>query len=351
MHYSYYTASENLYQERFGLDFEHFAAGQHFVHRPGITLTQQDNVVEALDTMNAAMIHYDAAYSAHTSWSKPLMVSTLTLKRLIGMGWKTFNRRKRITRFSRIAMTAPMFGGDTLYAETEVLQATPISAQLGLLRLRVLGFNQNGTQVSNLECDMEVWRSGAGRGLGAAADADAGSVKPAAQPRFASHAANGDGAWVEQTGLFFEDLQPGETYIHNLRRSFTAEEAHRLSLHAMEWSPQHHDALLTGDNPAALPEAIVVGAVTALTTRTLGRVTANVAWTDVDLPRPVLAGDTVEARSTIVSARESASRPSEGIVTVHTVAHNQRGEEVLSCKRSLLVYRRSAPNPYSAAGY
>ena len=348
MHYNYYTTAENLYQERFGLDFEHFAEGQRFVHRPGITLTQQDNVAEALDTLNAAMIHYDAAYSAHTSWKKPLMVSTLTLKRLIGMGWKTFNRRHRITRFSRIAMTAPMFDGDTLYAETEVLQATPLNGQLGLLRLRVLGFNQHGVQVANLECEMEVWRHGAYPRASATTQA---TTPAAEQPRFASHTADANGAWVEQTGLFFEDLLPGETYIHHLRRSFTAEEAHRLSLHAMEWSPQHHDLLQRGDEPAALPESIVVGAVTALTTRTLGRVTANVAWTDVELPHPVLAGDTVEARSTIVSARESASRPSEGLVTVHTVAHNQRGQEVMLCKRSLLVYRRSAPNPYAAAGY
>ena len=347
MHYSYYTAAEHLYQERFGLDFEHFAAGQRFVHRPGITLTQQDNVAEALDTLNAAMVHYDDAYSAHTSWNKPLMVSTLTLKRLIGMGWKTFNRRSRIARFSRIAMTAPMFGGDTLYAESEVLRTEAIDARLGLVGLRVLGFNQAGTQVADIACDIEMWRAGAGPGTAPAGEAAAA----ACQPRFASHTPREDGAWVEQTGLFFEDFAPGETYIHQLRRTFTAEEAHRLSLHAMEWSPQHHDALLQEGGAAAVPEAVVVGAVTALTTRTLARVTANLAWTDVELPTGVRAGDTVQARSTIVAARESSSRPSEGVVTVHTRAHNQRGEEVLACKRTLLVYRRSAPNPYAVAGY
>lgn len=345
MHYSYYVAADDLYQERFGLDFEHFKSGQCFVHRPGITLTQQDNVVEALDTLNTAMIHYDDAYSTHTTWKKPLMVSTLTLKRLIGMGWKTFNRRKRITRFASISMTAPMFGGDTLYAETEVLEASPINPELGRLRLLVRGFNQNHIQVAAIECSMEVWCNGSGPSAGNA-------PSPAAQARFVSHATRDDGAWVEQTGLFFEDLMPGETYIHHLRRSFTAEEVHQLSLHAMEWSPQHHEfPLKCNQSEAVLPEAIVVGAVTALTTRTLGRVTANLAWTDVELVEAVRAGDTIEARSTVLSTRESSSRPSEGIVTVHTVAHNQRGEMVLSCNRSLLVYRRSAPNPYLAAGY
>jgi itaconyl-CoA hydratase len=346
MHYCYYQAADNLFVERFGLSFEHFASGQRFVHRPGITVTQQDNVVEALDTLNAAMIHYDHAYAAHTSWDKPLIVSTLTLKRLLGMAWKTFNRRRRIVRFARISMTAPMFGGDTLYCETEVLVTNPLDTQAGLLRLRVLGYNQHGTQVADVECDMEMWRAGAGEGGETRPDAQV-----AAQPRFASHALRGDGAWVEQTGLFFEDMVPGETFIHHLRRSFTAEEAHRFSLQAMEWSPQHHDLTLQAGDPVCIPEAAVVGAVTALTTRTLARVTANLAWVDVELPAAVRAGDTVEARSTVVSTRESSSRPSEGIVTVQTEAHNQRGEQVLRCQRTLLVYRRTAANPYSAAGY
>lgn len=90
MHTAYYHLGDGLYAERFGLGFEHLSAGQRFVHRPGITFSQQDNVSEALDSINSAMVHYDDCYAGLTDWKRPLMVSTLTLQRLIGMTSKTF---------------------------------------------------------------------------------------------------------------------------------------------------------------------------------------------------------------------------------------------------------------------
>ena len=76
---AYHRIGENRYRQRIGLDFEDFSPGQRFRHRPGVTLSQQDNADEALDTLNGAMLHYDAHYAAATSWQRPLMVSTLTL--------------------------------------------------------------------------------------------------------------------------------------------------------------------------------------------------------------------------------------------------------------------------------
>jgi itaconyl-CoA hydratase len=100
-----------------------------------------------------------------------------------------------------------------------------------------------------------------------------------------------------------------------------------------------------------VPETFVVAVATALTTRTFGRVVANLGWHDVQLPVPVAVGDTIEAESTILETRASRSRPGEGIVSVATRARNQHGVEVLSCRRSLLVYRRGATAPYARAGY
>jgi itaconyl-CoA hydratase len=65
----------------------------------------------------------------------------------------------------------------------------------------------------------------------------------------------------------------------------------------------------------------------------------------------VFVGDTIEVESTILEIRESRSRPQEGIVSAATRARNQHGEEVLSYRRNLLVYRRAAETPYRAAGY
>ena len=78
----------NRYRERFGLWFDQFRAGQRFQHRPGLTLSQQDNRDECLDTLNQQMLHFDARFAAATEWDRCLMDSTLTTKVIIGMTWK-----------------------------------------------------------------------------------------------------------------------------------------------------------------------------------------------------------------------------------------------------------------------
>ncbi len=120
---AFHPIAEGRIRESVGLAFEDFVAGQVFHHRPGVTMTQQDNVNEALVTLNQAALHYDENYAAATEFKRPLVVSTLTLQRAVGLGWKTFGRRKRILGFSSIRLTSPVFGGDTLYAQTKILQA------------------------------------------------------------------------------------------------------------------------------------------------------------------------------------------------------------------------------------
>jgi itaconyl-CoA hydratase len=336
MHTNYYFAGPHLYQETFGLAPAHLRPGQRFVHRPGVTLSQQDNVDDALDAVNAAMIHYDARYAAQTTWKQPLMVSTVTLQRLIGMTAKTFGRRRRIVRFGSLGMKRPVFGGDTLYAETEVL-----GVDGGLVALRTTGLNQRDEVVALIEWQVEL-------------EPALLPPNPALEPRFASHRQRDDGAWVEQVGLYFEDLHEGETFVHWPRRSITAHEALRQALRSLEISPEFHDLDLAAQRSQAapaVPQTWVLSVVTALTTRTFGRVNANLGWVDVEFGADVVSGDTLESRSTIRQARDSASRPQEGIVTVDTEARNQRGERVMSYTRTLLVYRRDGENPYRAAGY
>src|SRR5690606_27142908 len=115
----------------------------------------------------------------------PLMVSTLTLQRLVGMTAKTFGRRRRIVSMSSIALTRPMFGGDTLYAETEVLGTGPVDAHLGRASLLTRGFNQRGEQVAELRYVVELWHGAAGP------DAVAGA-SAATEERFLSHARRDD---------------------------------------------------------------------------------------------------------------------------------------------------------------
>ena len=348
MHTAYFRSPDGLLHERFGLTPDALQPGLRLVHRPGITMSQQENVDEALDSLNSAMIHYDEAYAAHTSWKRPLMVSTLTLQRLIGMTSKTLGRRRRITRMGSVAMKQPVFGGDTLYAETEVLSLAAPQGQTTSVQLVTRGLNQHGQVVAELQYEVELWNRDAGP------DLLPPGCEPAIEPRFATHHLRADGAWVEQVGLFFEDLRPGETFVHWPRRSIYAEEATRRAWRSLELQPIWHDIALQAQAPdggAPVPETWVLTLAAAASTRTLGRVTANLGWTDIEFGAAVQAGDTLQARSAIVDVRASGSRPSEGIATVQTEAHDQHGRLVVHYRRSLLVYRRQAPNPYSEAGY
>jgi itaconyl-CoA hydratase len=321
---AYRRIGENRYQERYGLDFDDFAPGQRFRHRPGVTLSQQDNADEALDTLNGAMLHFDAHYAAATAWQRPLMVSTLTLQRLVGMASKTYGGRRAILGFDDIAMNGPLFSGDTLYAESEVLDT---DAAALVVRTLIRGRKSDGTEVARITCRMAFTRRDA-------------TGDPAFEDRFAAYHSADDGSLVEQVGLWFEGCAVGDNFVHAPRRTFYREEALAHAWRSLEIAPQH-----------PVLETFVVAAATALTTRTFGRVVANLGWHDVQLPMPVAVGDTIEADSTILETRASRSRPGEGIVVVATRARNQDDLEVLCYRRTLLVYRRGSAAPYAKAGY
>jgi itaconyl-CoA hydratase len=141
--------------------------------------------------------------------------------------------------------------------------------------------------------------------------------------------------------LFFEDLHAGETFTHAPKRHFLPEEIAVQSRRSLD---------LAQEGPR-VPEPLLVGAVTALTTRTFGRVAANLGWTDVEVGPPVMASDTIEAESVVLETRPSRSRPDEGIVSVTTIARTGNGATALRFRRTLLVYRRHMAGLYEAAGY
>lgn len=162
---AYVPVGEKRYRERFGLDFEQFAAGQKFEHRPGLTLSQQDSRDECLDTLNQQMLHFDEQFAAHTEWKRCLMDSTLTTKVVIGMTWKTFAKRTRLLGFDEITLTKPVFGGDTIYAVSEILGKAdwPEDAKVGRLKVCTQGLNQRGEAVARLVYDVLIARAGQDR--------------------------------------------------------------------------------------------------------------------------------------------------------------------------------------------
>ena len=112
----------NHYRENFGRYFEDFEIGDIYEHRPGKTITEYDNHLFTLMTMNTHPIHFDAEYGKGTEFGKNLVVSPYTLSLLIGMSVSDCSQ-KAIANLGMddVKFTAPVFHGDTLYSSSQVL--------------------------------------------------------------------------------------------------------------------------------------------------------------------------------------------------------------------------------------
>lgn len=157
--------------------------------------------------------------------------------------------------------------------------------------------------------------------------------------------------YVECYGIDFEDFEVGQVFEHRPGRTVTAEECVKHAIHSLDLTPHHADQnfarAVRGDRPQ-LTETYLLSLL-AMTTKTFGKVVANLAMTNV-VVKPVYAGDTLYFESEILGKRESASRPDQGIMHVATRALNQRGEVVCSFERKFLIYRKGC-GPYQKVGY
>jgi len=133
--------------------FEDFSAGQTFKHWPGRTVTDFDNTWFTLMTMNTNPIHFDAAYAAKSQHGRCLVNGLLVIATVVGMSVKDISENAiAALEYETIRHTAPTFGGDTLYAETMVIEVTPSSSKpdRGVVYVETHGVNQKGEQVLKL---------------------------------------------------------------------------------------------------------------------------------------------------------------------------------------------------------
>jgi itaconyl-CoA hydratase len=135
------------YRETFGRHFEDFAVGDVYEHRPGKTVTEADNHLFTLLTLNTHPLHFDAEYGAATEFGRNLVVSTYTLALLIGMSVSDVSQ-KAIANLGmdEVKFPAPVFAGDTLYAESEVISKRESASRpgQGIVEIRTSGKNQRG---------------------------------------------------------------------------------------------------------------------------------------------------------------------------------------------------------------
>ncbi len=141
---------ENRYRESFGRAYEDFSVGDIYEHRPGRTITETDNIWFTLLTMNTHPLHFDAEYAKHTEFGKPIICSPLTVALMAGMSVSDVSQKAIANLgWKEIRLTHPLFAGDTLTAESEVLDKRDSKSRpdAGIVTVQTRGFNQHGEMV------------------------------------------------------------------------------------------------------------------------------------------------------------------------------------------------------------
>ena len=133
-----------------GRFYEDFAVGDTYKHWPGRTLTAADNTWFTLLTMNQHPIHFDEEYAKNTEFGKPLVNSTLTLAVVVGMSVADVSQHAVANLgWTDIVLPAPVFNGDTLYAESTVLEKRESRSRpaQGIVMVATRAWKQDGTTV------------------------------------------------------------------------------------------------------------------------------------------------------------------------------------------------------------
>jgi acyl dehydratase len=133
-----------------GRYFEDFSVGATFKHWPGRTITAADNTWFTLLTMNQHPLHFDEEYAKGTEFGRPLVNSTLTLAIVVGMSVADVSQNAVANLgWTDIRMPAPVFNGDTLYAESTVLDKRESRSRpsQGIVSVATRAWKQDGTTV------------------------------------------------------------------------------------------------------------------------------------------------------------------------------------------------------------
>jgi itaconyl-CoA hydratase len=153
------------YRETFGRFYEQFVVGDVYEHRPGRTISEADNTWFTLLTMNTHPLHFDHEFAKQTEFGKPLVCSPLTVAILVGMSVSDVSQKAVANLgWKEIRLLKPVFHGDTLYAESEVIEKRDSEKRptQGVVTIKTIGKNQHGDIVCDFLRTMLIWKRGHG---------------------------------------------------------------------------------------------------------------------------------------------------------------------------------------------
>lgn len=171
-----------------GLYVEEFEVGAVYLHRPGRTATEADNVLFSTLTMNTQALHLDAAFAATQPFGQRLMNSMWTLATMVGSSVAQLTQGTLVAQLGLgdVRFPHPLFAGDTLYTETEITEVRLSRSRpgQGIVTMAHTGRNQNDDIVAQATRTALMWC----RPDASAAGSPGASVSPAASASHAPHA-------------------------------------------------------------------------------------------------------------------------------------------------------------------
>ncbi len=144
-----------------GRFFEDFEVGDIYRHPLGRTVTTTDNIWFTLLTQNTAPIHFDHHYSKQTEFGQPLVDSTFTLALVTGQSVTDISQNVFANLgWDAVTLPNPVFEGDTIYSQSEVLAARESKSRdnVGIVTVNTIGYNQSGTVVISFQRTLMVYK-------------------------------------------------------------------------------------------------------------------------------------------------------------------------------------------------
>jgi itaconyl-CoA hydratase len=148
-----------------GRFFEDFTVGDIYKHALGRTVTATDNAWFTLLTQNTAPLHFDVNYASHTQFKRPLVNSCFTIALVTGQSVSDISQNVFANiGWDEVRMPHPLFEGDTVYSESEVLDIRESKSrpEVGIVTVKTIGYNQAGEVVISFKRTLLVYRRGQG---------------------------------------------------------------------------------------------------------------------------------------------------------------------------------------------